>query len=318
MNKKKYLVIVGIVAAAVALTILFYTMLTNHHPVIASLAAEPDTIFNLDSCGIVCNATDADGDELTYTWSASEGELGGRGAVVNWTPPQYSVGSYNITVTVTDSRGNAVTDYVTVAVKANYPPTVNGLVASADWTAPSGNLEVACNATDPDGDALSYQWTATGGSVSGTGATVTWTAPEETGVYNITVVAKDVYGYHDTRVIPVSVDLVAPPTIENLTVIAEEPKYLKIIGGKYIVGRTKTYYIACNISDTSGAVSYSWSCEDGVISQISEDGSTITWTAPDQTIISSPIMVIVSDAAGNRVARGICIHVASCTSCTFG
>jgi hypothetical protein len=317
MNKKRYLVIVGIVVAAVALTILFYTMLTNHRPAITSLAADPERGFPSGSCQIVCNATAPDGDKLSYGWSACGGEIAGEGANVTWTAPD-SLGSYNITVIVMDSRGRAVTDHLTIDVRGDRPPAINDLVASADWTTPSGNLEVTCNATDPEGDALSYQWTASAGSVSGAGAIVTWAAPEETGVYYITVVVKDVFGLRDTRFVPLSVDRSAPPTIENLTVTAQEPKYLKRIGTKYIAGRTKKYDIACNVSDTSGGVSYNWSCESGVISQISEDGSTITWTAPDETLDSTSIIVIVSDDAGNRVARGICLHVAACTSCTFG
>ena len=80
MNKKRYLVIVGIVAAAVVLSILFYTMLANHRPAITSLAAEPERVLPLGSCQIVCNATDPDGDELSYNWSANGGGITGEGA----------------------------------------------------------------------------------------------------------------------------------------------------------------------------------------------------------------------------------------------
>ena len=108
MNKKRYLVIVGIVVAAVALSILFYTMLANHRPVITSLEAEPERVLPRGSCQIVCNATDPDGDELIYGWSAGGGGITGEGATVTWTAPG-SVGSYNVTVIVIDSRGGEVT-----------------------------------------------------------------------------------------------------------------------------------------------------------------------------------------------------------------
>jgi thiol-disulfide isomerase/thioredoxin len=115
MNKKKYLVIVGVVAAVVALSILFSTMPTNHRPVITSLEADQDVIIPSGGCQIVCKATDPDSDELSYGWSASGGGITGEGANVTWTAPS-SPGSYNITVIVMDSRGSAVTDtdYVTV------------------------------------------------------------------------------------------------------------------------------------------------------------------------------------------------------------
>jgi hypothetical protein len=314
MNKKRYLVIVGIVVAAVALSILFYTMLANHRPVITSLAAEPERVLPRGSCQIVCNATDPDGDELIYGWSAGGGGITGEGATVTWTAPN-SVGSYNVTVIVIDGRGGEVTKKVTIEVRANRPPTINSLVANADWTTPSGNLKVTCNATDPDGDELSYEWTTTGGDISGTGAVVNWTAPQEVGIYNVTVVVKDGHGREDTRFVSLSVATGTPPTIEDLTVTAKEPKYLKKTSAGYTVGRTKQYDIECTVSDTSGEVSYEWSCDDG---EISGEGSMITWTAPDESLERTTVTVIVSDVAGNKVSKSVVFKVASCTSCTFG
>jgi hypothetical protein len=314
MNKKRYLVIAGIVVAAVALSILFYTMLANHRPVITNLEAEPERVLPLGTCQIVCNATDSDGDELSYGWSANGGAISGEGATVIWTAPG-SVGSYNVTVIVIDSCGGAVTDYVTIEVRRNNAPTITSLIADADWTLPSGSLNVTCDASDPDGDELSYVWTTTGGNISGTGAVVNWTAPQEVGIYDVTVVVEDGHGREDTMFISLSVTLNAPPTIENLTVTAREPKYLKTTSSGYLVGRTKQYDIACNVSDASGGVSYNWSCEKGVISG---EGSTITWTAPDESLDRTTVTVIVSDAAGNMASSSIVFKVASCNSCTFG
>jgi len=314
MSKKGYLVIVGIVVAAVALSILFYTMLGNHRPVITSLKAEPEKVLPSGTCQIVCNATDPDGDELSYGWSADGGAITGKGATVTWTAPG-SVDSYNITVIALDSRGGGVMKKVTIEVRTNRPPTINSLVADASWTTPAGSLRVTCNATDPDGDTLTYEWITTGGNMSGTGAAVNWTAPQEVGIYNVTVVVKDGHGREDTRFVSLSVTLNPPPVIENLTVTAKEPKYLKITSTGYTVGRTKQYDIACNVSDTSGGVSYNWSCESGVISG---EGSMITWTAPDESLDRTTVTVIVSDAVGNMVSRSIVFKVASCNACTFG
>jgi len=314
MSKKGYLVIVGIVAAAVALSILFYTMAANHRPAITSLAAEPERVLPLGSCQIVCNASDRDGDELSYGWSADGGAITGEGATVTWTAPG-SAGSYNVTVIVLDSCGGGVMKKVTIEVRTNRPPTINNLGANADWTTPSGSLQVTCNATDPDGDALTYEWTANGGNISGIGAVVNWTAPQEVGIYNVTVVVKDGHGREDTRFISLSVATGTPPTIQNLTVIAKEPKYLKTTSSGYTVGRTKQYDIACNVSDPSGVVSYNWSCEKGVISG---EGSMITWTAPDESLERTTVTVIVSDIADNMVSRSIVFKVASCNACTFG
>ena len=306
--------IVGVVAAVALLSILLYTMLANQRPVITSLIAEPEAVPPLGNCRIVCNATDSDGDELSYGWSATGGGIFGGGAAVTWTAPD-SEGSYNVTVIVTDDLGGEATDDVTVIVRANRSPTIGSLVADSAWTTPSGSLQVMCTASDLDGDVLSYEWAATGGNISGTGEVVNWIAPQEVGIYSVTVVVKDGYGGEGTAFLSLSVATRAPPVIEKLTVTAKEPKYLKTTSSGYTVGKTKQYDIACNVSDTSDGVSYSWSCESGVISG---EGSVITWTAPDESLDSTTVTVIVSDVYGGMVTKSIVFRVASCTSCTFG
>ena len=138
------------------------------------------------------------GDELSYNWSADGGTIIGAGAVVTWTAPN-SQGSYNLRVVVSNGHGGASTKRITITVRANNPPTINSLVANPDWITPSGSLQVTCNATDPDGDMLSYEWTTDGGKISGAGAAVNWAAPKGVGTYNITVVVDDGYGGEDTR-----------------------------------------------------------------------------------------------------------------------
>jgi hypothetical protein len=318
MNKKRWLIVVAVVVAVVLLTILFDTMLANHRPAITNLEAEPERVLPSGSCQIVCNVTDRDGDELSYNWSASGGGITGEGAMVIWSAP-LSEGSYDVTVTVTDGRGGEVTRQITITVRANRPPTIASLVADADWTTPSGSINVTCDASDPDGDELNYKWSTDGGDILGTGAVVNWAAPQEVGIYHITVVAKDGHGREDTKSVILSVATGTPPTIEDLIVTAEH-KYLKEngTGYDYKVGKEKEYNIECTISDTSVGVSYNWSCDDGEISGISEDGSMITWTAPNKTSVKVTVTVIVSDVADNKVSKSIVLYVVPCSTCTFG
>jgi hypothetical protein len=316
MNKKRYPVIVGIVAAVVLISILFYTILANHQPVITSLKAEPEGVPPLGSCQIMCNATAPDGNKLSYNWSASGGTITGEGATVTWTAPN-SAGSYNVTVTATDGHGGKVTDYVTITVRANSPPTINSLAANASWTIPSGSLQVTCDASDPDGDELSFEWSASGGDISGTGAAVNWTAPEEAGAYNLTVVVKDGYGGEATRRVTLYVNVSPPPIIENLIVTPKGHIYLRksTAGGDYDVWITKEYDIECVASSTSGELVYDWSCTGGVISG---EGSTITWTSPNERSVTVTVTVAVSDVAGNSVAKNIVFTVPSCSCGSWG
>jgi hypothetical protein len=317
MNRKRYLVIIGIVAAVVLISILLYTVLANHQPAITSLKAEPEGVPPSGSCQIVCNAKAPHGDELSYNWSASGGTITGEGATVTWTAPN-SAGSYNVTVTVTDSHGGNATKKITIPVRANEPPTITSLVANADWTTPSGSLQVTCNASDPDGDELSYEWTTNGGDISGTGAAINWTAPKSVGVYNVTVVVKDGYGGEDIRKITLSVALGTPPTIEKLVVTPNGNTFLREptkLGCDFDVWKSREYDIECIASNTSGELSYEWSCTDG---EISGEGSTITWTAPNESSVVVTVTAIVSDAEGNSVGKNIVFWIPSCTCGSWG
>ncbi len=204
MNRKRRLVIMVIVAAAVLFLASSCTTSTNRQPIITSLEAEAERTTPSSSLQVMCSASDPDGDQLGYIWSASTGEISGDGDTVTWAAP-LSEGSYSVAVMVTDGRGGEVTDYVTVAVRVNKPPIISSLVAGADWTTPSGTIQVTCTASDPDGAELSHEWSASGGSITGTGAAVNWTAPGQVGMYNITVVVTDSQGEEDTGLIYLSV-----------------------------------------------------------------------------------------------------------------
>jgi hypothetical protein len=312
MNKRRCLAIMAVMVAIVLFLAASCTEPGNHEPIITSLEAEAALAAPSGSLQVSCTASDPDGDVLGYMWSASGGEISGAGATVTWTAP-LAEGSYDITVTVIDGQGGQVTDQVTITVRANEPPTIASLVADADWTTPSGAVQVTCTASDPGGDELSYEWSASGGEISGAGGIVTWTAPQEVGIYNVTVVVTDGYGGSDTGTVPISVVTGQAPTIESLLVTADHC-YLKTYSWGYKVGKLQVYHIECIVSGTSGAVSYEWSRTGG---SISGAGSLITWTAPNESV-DVTVTVKVTDIVGKPVSKSVLLQVVDCSPCTFG
>jgi hypothetical protein len=312
MNKKRCLAIMAVTVATVLFLGSSCTTPGNQQPIIASLEAEAAWATPSGSLQVTCTASDPDGDVLGYMWSASGGEINGAGATVTWTAPP-AEGSYAITVTVTDGQGGQVTDQVTITVRANEPPAIASLVADAEWVLPSGTVQVTCNATDPDGDELRYEWSASGGSATGTGAAVNWTAPHEVGTYYVTVVVTDNHGGSATDSLPISVVTGQPPSIEALLVTADHC-YLKTYSWGYKVGKLQEYHIECVVSGASGAVSYEWSCTGG---SISGAGPTITWTAPNESV-DITVTVKVTDIVGKPVSKSVLLQVVDCSPCTFG
>ena len=198
-------------------------------------------------------------------------------------------------------------------VLGNHRPAIISLAAEQREVLPLGSSQIACNASDPDGDELSYEWSASGGSITGTGAVVNWVAPGEVGIYDIAVLVSDSQGGEDMRSIALSVEASIPPTLEGLIVTADH-KYLKETATGYKVGKTEEYYIECIASNTSGELVYEWSCDGG---EISGEGSMITWTAPD-TEGDVTVTVVVTDVADSRVTESIILEVVSCSACIFG
>lgn len=317
MSKKRWLIIVGIVVAAAVISVLLCTMLgnANNPPVITNLTAEPAKITPSKTCQIVCTATDPDGDTLMYGWSASGGEIAGQGDTITWTAPG-SAGSYNITVIVADTHEGAAVSHLTVEVRSNRAPSIKSMEADAGWTLPLDSVDVTCDASDPDNDELAYEWSASGGDISGAGEEVVWTAPTEVGVYYITIVVRDGHGSSDTRTLSIAVASETPPDIEELEITKDRYGhcYLKPYSGGYYVGKEQMYDIECIVSDTGIELSYQWSCTGGVLSG---NGSMIAWTAPD-TSGKVTITAIVSDIAGNAASKDLVLNVVSCSTCTFG
>ena len=318
MKGKRYITVIVIIAIAVPLSIVLGLTMANYPPRIDSLQAESGRVFPAESTQIVCVVSVPGGAVLSYEWWASGGEIDGEGAAVTWMAPD-SEGFYYISVNVTDGRGREVTDHIMITVKAHLPPIIHNLTADADWTTPAGSLQVTCDAEDYDGHVLSYEWSASAGHFDGTGPEVTWSAPEEVGIYDITVVVSDDYGGSVTTTLLVSVMPDQPPDVEALLVTKDryEHCYLIEYSWGYKVGQRQKYDIECIVSDTGVELFYEWACNAGEISEISEDGSMITWAAPN-TATYVTITVIVSDIAGNTASpKSVSLDVVSCSPCTF-
>ncbi len=72
--------------------------------------------------------------------------------------------------------------------------------------APGGDTKCSATATDPDGDAVTYRWTAPAGTFSApTAQNTTWTAPNQPGNQTLTVTATDARGGTATASVTIQV-----------------------------------------------------------------------------------------------------------------
>ena len=75
--------------------------------------------------------------------------------------------------------------------ETNFAPRISVFEAESDIVEPGTQVSIKIQAIDVDGDKLSFEWYATGGTVHGDDLGATWTAPEEERKYLIQVTVSD-------------------------------------------------------------------------------------------------------------------------------
>lgn len=165
----------------------------NQPPVVTSLTPEATVLIPEAVTNITCEASDPDGDTLTYTWKATGGTISAIDDVASWRAPDFA-GEFEISVTVDDGRGGTAAKSLTLTVQANQRPVVTSITAEPATLEREETSTITCVASDPDGDTLTYTWEASGGTVTGTGNIVTWKAPSDAGEFVISVSVDDAKG----------------------------------------------------------------------------------------------------------------------------
>jgi len=191
----------------------------NQPPEISSLTPAQANVLPLAIIEIQCVASDPDGDAISYEWSTTGGSFSGTGPTVSWVAPEH-YGDYNATVTVKDGKGGVTQATITLSVVSNQDPQILSLTAEPDTVLPNEKSTVTCVATDPDGDALSYGWSANYGSITGVGDAVIWIAPDRGGEFTITATVDD--GEGGQYVADVSVTVVLTQETATFTPVLNE------------------------------------------------------------------------------------------------
>jgi len=267
--------------------------LLNKAPVIINLEAEKDHLCTSESGQIRVVAYDPDGDDLSYQWSATGGDIFGEGSIAIWAAPD-SPQTCQITVKVADGRGGEAEMQLSLGVAPNSPPVIDSLSAKRTRANRAECIVIECLASDADEDSLTYTWSATGGTFYGVGSVTTWEAPLALGTYTITVEISDSRGGEASGRLTIDVTVNHSPVIESLT--ADETVV--------IVGRSTN--INCNASDPDGdVITYFWSATDG---EISGEGPAIVWSAPDKCGEYVTVTVSVVDDRGGETSGELSIR----------
>ena len=185
----------------------------------------------------------------------------------------------------------------------NQPPVISNLTPAQTQVLPStakspSIIVIECVASDPNGDTVSYEWATTGGKFSGSGATISWVAPEHLGDYKVTVTVEDGKGASAVESIAISV-------VSN-----QAPEILSLTADPTAVAPQARSMMTCIANDPeSDPITYTWRASGG---SVTGEGDIVTWIAPDVGG-DYTVTVTVSDGKGGQATKQVSIPVGKAT-----
>jgi outer membrane protein OmpA-like peptidoglycan-associated protein len=141
-------------------------------PPTASCSVNPASVYadSNDTVAVHVTATSPDSLPFTYSYTATGGAVEGTGADARWNSSGVSTGSYTVTAKVDDGKGGTAscTADIRVEERPHHPPTASVSANPASIKAGERST-ITCNGSSPDNLPLTYNYSASGGQVTGNG-----------------------------------------------------------------------------------------------------------------------------------------------------
>lgn len=199
---------------------------------------------------------------VTFSKDDSNGSFGSKKVQVNLTK---SSPNYTLTAKAINSEGEATAkiDLTWGCGPTNNPPKIDKLsLISMGGVIINTMYDVTAYADDPDGDILTYEWSANGGSLKNAGSNpVKWGTPGTPGTYNIGVTVSDGKGGQDFKSMNIEVK---QPQISNLNLnhvpgeegaVTDWPSISKsnIMAGDHVANESYRGFLSFDITALAGA-----------------------------------------------------------------
>jgi hypothetical protein len=177
--------------------------------------------------------------------------------------------------------------------------------------APGNDVQIAASASDPDGDALVYSWTADAGGFSDDASTSTvWTAPAENGSYALFVSATDAKGASATLGFTVEVQTdVGSGRADVLIEINTWPEVKGLVPSPTRIDVGETTFLTLTIADPDGdGLGFSWTAScTGTFNDASAQSPSFTLDV-DNGDADCTLSAEIDDGRGGKNQASIAIE----------
>jgi len=258
-----------------------WTLAINHRPTV-DFTYTPASPTYEDTITFTANVTDPDSDTIaSYSWDFGDGDTSTQ---QNPTHQYPDGGTFDVTLTATDSRGTPGTKTKTITVEGppNEAPTAD---FSWDPAAPSTGETVTFTdeSTDPDGTIASWAWDFGDGTTSTSQNPTHAFADKQS--YTITLTVTDDEGAEDTVTKTLAVG--NEPPVADFTYAPASPT----------VGQTVTFTDAS--TDADGTVeAWAWDFDDGTTSTV--ENPTHAFTVAGTYTVS---LIVTDDKGTDSTAK---------------
>ena len=274
-------------------------------PPTASASASAAQVYGGRPVMLTGGGIDFDGTLVGFQWTASPNVgtfADAMSASTTWTAPNatFTTQPVSLTLTVTDNNGLTDSETVMVTVQANTLPTVSFITSDAS-VAGNSVITLTGSASDNEAGVLRYEWTASPDmGVFGDDAALstTWTAPASLATDQdimLMLTVTDVSG----GVTTVSETI----TVERLP--NEAPFIQSITAMPTAVDGSGNIAVECIATDINEDVlAYTWTASPNVGTFADAMSASTTWTAPASTFVSQPVTLRCAVFDGQLTTNG--------------
>jgi outer membrane protein OmpA-like peptidoglycan-associated protein len=241
---------------------------------------------------------------VTYAWSGNGGQITGKDTTAQIDTTNAAPGSYMVTAHATDAKeknnnvASCSANFTVKPLPPKNPPTIS-ISASPTSLQAGGTVNLSANCTSPDGVSVSVaNWTASGGTVSGNGASATLgTSGTSPGSITVGATCTDTRGLTGQASTEVMVENPPPPAVNpeivrlearlalhSIYFVTDQPKPTNLKGGlllsqqktlisladdfkKYLESKPDAHLILAGFADPRGSVEYNQALSERRVSR---------------------------------------------------